>query len=70
VEETGGDPSSSASHIKESTMEQVGWAGGQPQPMRMDLKGGGRFITPKSSANIAVKWVVHKPGEEREEKRG
>lgn len=30
VEVTGGDPSSSASHIKESAAEQVGWAGGQP----------------------------------------
>ncbi|KAF3844004.1 hypothetical protein F7725_016052 [Dissostichus mawsoni] len=30
VEVTGGDPSSSASHIKESAVEQVGRAGGQP----------------------------------------
>lgn len=56
---TGGDPSSSASHIKECTTEQVGWAAGQPQPMRKAgkerEKGGGRSITPKSSANVAVK---------------
>ncbi len=54
---TGGDPSSSASHIKESAVEQLGWAGGQPQPMGTGGSGGGRSITPKSSANVAVKWV-------------
>ncbi|KAJ4944512.1 hypothetical protein JOQ06_013055 [Pogonophryne albipinna] len=57
VEVTGGDPSSSASHIKESAVEQVGRAGGQPQPMGADGKEGGS-ITPKSSANVAVKWDV------------
>lgn len=51
---TGGDPSSSASHIKESAVEQVGWAGGQPQPMGTGESGGGRSITPKSSANVEV----------------
>lgn len=38
---TGGDPSSSVSHIKESATEQVGRAGGQPQPMRTGWKWGG-----------------------------
>lgn len=33
VEVTGGDPSSSASHIKESAVEQVGRAAGRSQPM-------------------------------------
>lgn len=47
VEVTVGNPSSSASHIKESAVEQVGWAGGQPQPMGTVGRGGGRFITPK-----------------------
>ncbi|KAI9533860.1 hypothetical protein NQZ68_018228 [Dissostichus eleginoides] len=56
VEVTGGDPSSSASHIKESAVEQVGRAGGQPQPMGAGGKEGGS-ITPKSSPNVAVKWV-------------
>lgn len=65
---TGGDPSSSASHIKESAVEQVGWAGGQPQPMGTGGSGGGRSITPKSSANVAVKWVKHRVEEEREER--
>lgn len=62
---TGGDPSSSASHIKKSAVEQVGWAGGQPQPMGTGGRGGGRSITSKSSVNVAVKWVKH-----RGEKRG
>lgn len=39
VEVTGGDPSSSASHIKQSAAEQVGWAGGQSQPMGMGRDG-------------------------------
>ncbi len=65
---TGGDPSSSASHIKESAVEQVGWAGGQPQPMGTGGSGGGRSITPKSSANVAVKWVKQRAEEEREER--
>lgn len=47
VEVTVGNPSSSASHIKESAVEQVGWAGGQPQPMGAVGRGGGRSITPK-----------------------
>lgn len=58
MEVTGGDPSSSASHIKESATEQVGRAGGQPQPMRTGCEGGGGgggSITPKSSANVAVR---------------
>lgn len=65
---TGGDPSSSASHIKESVEEQVGWAGGQPQPMGTGERGGGRSITPKSSANVAVKWVKHRAEKGREER--
>lgn len=64
---TGGDPSSLASHIKESAVEQLGWAGGQPQPMGTGGSGGGRSITPKSSANVAVKWVKHR--ERRKERR-
>lgn len=36
---TGSDPSSSASHIKGSAVEQVGRAGGQPQPMGTGGKG-------------------------------
>lgn len=63
---TGGDPSSSASHIKESAVEQVGWAGGQLQPMGAGGRGGGRSITPKSTAYVAVKWVKHRAEEVRE----
>lgn len=55
---TGGDPSSSASHIKGSAVEQVGRAGGQPWPMGAGGRGGGRSITPKSSAD--VKWLQHR----------
>lgn len=56
AEVTGGDPSSSASHIKKSSVEQVGWAGGQPQPMRRGGREEERSITPKSSAYVAAKW--------------
>ena len=62
VEVTRGDPSPSASHIKESAEEQVGRAGGQPQPMETGERGGGRSITAKSSGNVAVKWVRHRAG--------
>lgn len=65
---TGGDPSSLASHIKENAVEQVGWAGGQQQPMRTGGREGERSITPKSSVNVAVKCVKHRSGEEREER--
>lgn len=68
MEVTGGDPSSSASRIKENTEEQVGWAGVQPQPMRRSEKGGRGSITSKSSTNVAVKRVKHRPEEEREER--
>lgn len=67
---TGGDSSSSASHIKESAVEQVGWAGGQSQPMGTDGSGGGRSISPKSSANVAVKWVKHRARGGKTEERG
>lgn len=63
---TGGDPSSSASHIKENAVEQVGWAAGQPQPMGTGGSGEGRSITPKSSANVAVKWEKHRGGKRGE----
>lgn len=46
VEVTVGNPSSSASHIKESAVEQVGWAGGQPQPMGKVGRGGGEPFHP------------------------
>lgn len=46
VEVTGGDPSSSASHIKESAVEQVGRAGGQPQPMGTHGREGGDPLHP------------------------
>lgn len=63
---TGGDPSSSARHIKGSAVEQVGRAGGQPWPMEAGRRGGGgRSITPKSRAD--VKWLQH--GDERGEER-
>lgn len=65
---TGGDPSSLASHIKESAVEQVGWAGGQPQPMGTSGRGGGRSITSKSTANVAVKCVKHRSEEKRQER--
>lgn len=68
MEVTGGDPSSSASRIKENAAEQVGRAGVQPQPMRRSRKGGGGSITPKSNTNVAVKWVKQRPEEERGER--
>lgn len=62
---TGGDPSSSASRIKEKAAEQVGRAGVQPQPMRGSGKGGGGSITPKSSTNVAVRRVKQRAEEDR-----
>lgn len=62
---TGGDPSSSASHIKESAMEQVGRAGGQPQPMGADGRGKReRCITP-SVLESTVNLVVERGNRER-----
>lgn len=46
AEVTGGDPSSSASHIKESAVEQVGRAGGQRQPMGTGGREAERSIPP------------------------